>query len=518
MSYLGRHWRGELSLPVSYWINGSLISLVMIAVVMSLSDYVTKVLPGYEVTRFTAPEQGAYLILLFIIPNIISIWQLGGIWRSAANHKVKTNTKFWGTAAQIIVLIGIVRLCISGVESIPILKHNWSLVTTTSEYTDYNLTYHEDAKLLELDGSFAHGLSRDVIAHLREHPQTTAILLNSVGGWLDEGFGLHSVIEKHNLITFSTQECYSACTSAFLAGTERYVSNYASLGFHIETTLVPEFNQDPEQSQSAMLTQLKDFGVSDLFLANMEAAVGADLYLPDHATLLSERIITGTKNPFDENPRTEVELTNEQELELLQELANSQLYNFLKEYEPEVYEELITKIRIIIKNGGSSLEAQRLGNSMMAPLLEKRMPVTSGRGLDAFMDGFILTATELNISNPRKCMAYLEPAVYGQFDFIGSVSEEVFKKAEELTTLAIKESYPPVEEEIDEQAGAASLQRLAALGTIRFDLLGTHPQDEQGQKATCQAFIDLFSAIRNSPDAERHNVTRYMFSLQNQGS
>ena len=36
-SYCARHWRGELSLPVSLWINGNLISLALAASVMAVS-------------------------------------------------------------------------------------------------------------------------------------------------------------------------------------------------------------------------------------------------------------------------------------------------------------------------------------------------------------------------------------------------------------------------------------------------------------------------------------------------
>lgn len=34
-SYLARHWRGELSLPVSYWVNGCLVSVLILAIVQT---------------------------------------------------------------------------------------------------------------------------------------------------------------------------------------------------------------------------------------------------------------------------------------------------------------------------------------------------------------------------------------------------------------------------------------------------------------------------------------------------
>jgi len=84
-SYVARHWRGELSLPVSYWINGGLVTVGMniIATLVELSG-----------------SAGA-AVLYLVAAAPVSIWQIVGIWRSADRRH-----DGWATAAKVMTVIG----------------------------------------------------------------------------------------------------------------------------------------------------------------------------------------------------------------------------------------------------------------------------------------------------------------------------------------------------------------------------------------------------------------------------
>jgi len=76
MSFVTKHWRGEYSLPRSFWLHGVLLgSLLMVVSSLLLEE--TGLYPGW---------------LVFIV---IGGWQIGGVWRSA-----KRRGGFWAKAAK----------------------------------------------------------------------------------------------------------------------------------------------------------------------------------------------------------------------------------------------------------------------------------------------------------------------------------------------------------------------------------------------------------------------------------
>ncbi|MDE2465418.1 MAG: hypothetical protein KGO02_17150 [Alphaproteobacteria bacterium] len=99
-SYIDRHWRGELSLAKSYWLNGILIVGTGGVIVFYLAPLaLTLVVFGLRETplRWVLPFSflawfGAY------------IWVWGGIWRSAGNYR---GPRIWSIAARIAVVIGV---------------------------------------------------------------------------------------------------------------------------------------------------------------------------------------------------------------------------------------------------------------------------------------------------------------------------------------------------------------------------------------------------------------------------
>ena len=85
--YFVRHWRGELSLPVSYWVNGVLISLLAGGTVTFVSYL--------EFNNSVQPATALFsLVGIYLFSGMLIIWQSVGIWRSASRYK--TTKKFWG--------------------------------------------------------------------------------------------------------------------------------------------------------------------------------------------------------------------------------------------------------------------------------------------------------------------------------------------------------------------------------------------------------------------------------------
>jgi hypothetical protein len=96
-SYIARHWRGELSLPRSYWINGVLLNIgfqfaTRIIAVIELDVVHSNIALGIAL--------GAILFFWFLI---VSPWQLVGLWRSS---KYYFGWQVWSGLVQLQVILG----------------------------------------------------------------------------------------------------------------------------------------------------------------------------------------------------------------------------------------------------------------------------------------------------------------------------------------------------------------------------------------------------------------------------
>ena len=88
-NYLSRHWRGQLSLPVAFWLNYFALGVIF---------FVTG-----NILALNEADDGVGIPFLMIWLPII-IWQCVGTWRSAGNRG-----GFWGVAVNGCVAIGILE-------------------------------------------------------------------------------------------------------------------------------------------------------------------------------------------------------------------------------------------------------------------------------------------------------------------------------------------------------------------------------------------------------------------------
>jgi hypothetical protein len=82
-NYFVRHWRGELSLPLSYWINGLLLTFGVFLWMKTLLQVGFGVLPTNRHLGFGLVFAG-YAVFFLWIP--LQVWQLVGMTRSATHY------------------------------------------------------------------------------------------------------------------------------------------------------------------------------------------------------------------------------------------------------------------------------------------------------------------------------------------------------------------------------------------------------------------------------------------------
>jgi len=93
-NFIVKHWNGNYSLGISYWIIGCLLSAPLNIFIRILEENGGAEGAGYLMT-------GAVII-------IMAIWQTVGIWKSASKHVGRGGKKFWAITVKIVVAFQII--------------------------------------------------------------------------------------------------------------------------------------------------------------------------------------------------------------------------------------------------------------------------------------------------------------------------------------------------------------------------------------------------------------------------
>jgi hypothetical protein len=109
---------------------------------------------------------------------------------------------------------------------------------------------------------------------------------------MNEAYQLYKVIKDRNLITYTSGDCVSACSLAFLAGRERYLGESGRLGFHSTSNSVfsgevaKEFNGNDEVRQT-----LQNHGVPSSFIDRALSTSTNNMWYPSKDELLEAKVI-----------------------------------------------------------------------------------------------------------------------------------------------------------------------------------------------------------------------------------
>jgi hypothetical protein len=188
---------------------------------------------------FITPDSHPVMVLLavfahWLFPVVINTWWLFGVWRSARNHKARGGRRFWAGTVRVVVILWFIALAsVIAREAIPQIQECWRIaVLGDPEIEGYELQILRGGTDLEYTGGIKFRATKDVRRLLDADPYITVIHLDSVGGRLGEAHKLRDLIRERELLTYTTGECESACTIAFMGGVQRFLAPKGKLGFH----------------------------------------------------------------------------------------------------------------------------------------------------------------------------------------------------------------------------------------------------------------------------------------------
>ena len=325
-SYFMRHWRGELSLARSFWVNCGLLSLVWLPL-FGLEPLIRAYPPNLTTLL-------AALAVMLVLMLAMAVWQGVGTWRSARQHRARGGRMLWVRVVHGLLLLNCAYTLYSLVETdnLSAFKSVWQMWRDPQLLPPYRVALLAPDEL-GIAGGLSLGSTEAVRQQLDAHPQVTRVQLDSVGGLLLEAQGIAKLIRQKQLITYTDGDCQSACTLVFQAGKERWLGPEARLGYH--SGALYGSAEQPEILMDSYRQTLRDAGMSEAFIDKVLATDPASMWYPDVDTLRREQIITGLADPDDFADRHLAGLREPQQFDAY--LRSSLVYRVMEQKAPEQF-------------------------------------------------------------------------------------------------------------------------------------------------------------------------------------
>jgi hypothetical protein len=278
--YIARHWRGEFSLPQSYWVNGVLIGL-------PLNLYFQVIGAEFEADLVQSPTRFIEAVLLpFFAFVLLYVWQAVGIWRSAG-HRIAEGKSGWSWVARIVVLINGFAVASNLVAFLSLSN---VLVQAMREERAATFTVTPHGSYVQFHGEITDESARELEAALA-NPQVKRLVLNgSNGGFVQPSLRLAKLIKDRDLMVVAIGDCDSMCTMLLAAGAERAVGPDTVMGFHRATIIGSTETAD---GWEAAEEYYRGAGLDDEFMAKIDSHGGpADIWEPTLREMIDAGLIT----------------------------------------------------------------------------------------------------------------------------------------------------------------------------------------------------------------------------------
>ena len=502
--YFLQHWRGELSLPVSYWINLVLIGGVWIGAIAAAvsTDFFQSL---------GALGRGCWVLAILVCTIALTLWQFVGVWRSTERHVSRGGSPGWARAAKVIVVLGLLRLAASTLQQLPLLQQSLRLVFSGDSMPTSQLRILNHATEVELAGGMSLGTANALKTILDATPTIRIVQLNNVGGWISEGDRVRLLIKAHGLSTFTARECDSACLLAFMGGKERYLGTRGRLGFHeasVEGVGGGVAREGTERFRRVFLENRIPASFVNRALSTPPSAI----WYPTTRELLDGHVITAAVNEND-YAITDVSAWRDPD-KLEADFAGVPVFAALKRAEPAIYQNLKESYISGIQGGVSRAEmAASVRSAISGQILPKYLQIAPDAPLVAYWRSQLTDMRELRAIDAKYCVAFLLPSpdtskVAGLLSKEASAAE-LASLTVLLDTTALKPAAVPPRDAVQGALNEAALrtERLVP-GALR--LIANPQQSARTPEKFCDAEVALYDTILALPASQAGPILRFL--------
>jgi hypothetical protein len=491
-NFLIRHWRGELSLGVSYWAINVLTNLAVLAVAALLTALVRPEV-GFEPPRIFYATAFLWLAIALVVA-----WQIVGLWRSARRHARERHrlgkSAFWAAAAQVMAVLGLLQLVGTFAQSGgPQVAEMYRIAFKGDPDIPPNeLKLLAGGTELSLYGGIKYGLAADVERLLKAAPEVRVIHLTSGGGRVAEAHKLSRLISAHRLETYVSNECLSACTLVFAAGGRRWLMDAARLGYH--GVSVAGFDEDERRSASnEWAVAYRETGLAASFVRKALAVSPDDMWYPTIQELLDANAVTDV-DPGDHFAVSGHEIAPPLASVEKEMRAASGLVDALHDKDPDIARQIYALTRKGLIGGRSNAAMKDEINALIMPVVRSNLARSDDDTLLRYAALIVEQYKALLTRDVALCFQYA--ALGSSSDLITALPADLVKTELELNERALRTATERAPLDV-EAAGAAWRLVAEQMTSGEVDLLNMAPAEvpRSSYAQYCQASITMLKAI-----------------------
>jgi ATP-dependent protease ClpP protease subunit len=393
--YLAQHWRGELPLATSYWLNGVLLTSILIVVISCTRGL-----------HATMDIRWSFVLSICTDASLlaVSVWQIVGTWRSASKHTERGGSPGWAAAAKLALVLGILRVSIITVNTtIPQAIDCAKIIAGDTDMPSYEIRVLPTGTEIEFRGGIRAGSASALKHALEAAPQVTVLHINSGGGRIHEARIMARLVGERGMTTYSSEVCLSAATLVFLAGKERVIAAGAKMGFHSSG-----LRGATQQQEAAMRTDLQKAlrlaEVDDAFIAKVLKTSNKDMWYPSYEEMLDAGVVTDRS--YGDRFSVSGSLLQLSSPEVAEKAFQSVPgFRAFKEVMPDNYHWMMDQFTQTIKAGKSEGEAYRIVREFLSRTVKELLPYASDEALIGLRDLWI---EQLKLSKDQDSSICLE--------------------------------------------------------------------------------------------------------------
>jgi hypothetical protein len=507
--FVGRHWRGELPLWISYFAVNSLTTLLAIVVVNAIALATT--------ARASVGPTGILLfyVLSWLFVISITVWQVVGSWRCAgrriAERKAIGKRAPWARLAKIMVCLGCLQLAGLLIKSaIPQLSEAVSIAFLNDpDLPPYAIRVMNGGSEAEITGGIKFGLTADFERTLKASGGVRVVHLDSNGGRINEAQKLNALIRSRGLDTYVDAKCLSACTLAFAGGQQRILKKGAQLGFH-RGAFAGEDQIDDHDLESSIY---RAAGIDSAFIDRAMATKNSDLWRPSEAQLLSAGVVTriSSGGEFAISGYGGNNITREVWDKSLQKA--SPVYRVLKERYPKAYDEILDIFADGAVKGTPQGELVNQAGDRLRAFVRNLLPYTDDSVVTEFGQLAIDQYRSLQLQDETTC--YKFAAGIDDEAPTATIPAELTDRELALDARVISSARMRPSTEVATDSSWDKIRAsLVSRGYSGSDLRLLHAESvaPSDYGRYCDLSISLFQEITKLPSKEAASVLRKMFS------
>jgi len=489
--FVKRHWRGQISLPISYWIIGCLLSSGLVVLTVNLLELALPWAPSLTYTSWFVLS--AYLLIV-----AITIWTNVGIWRASTNHIKAGKSKLWGRLAKTGVIVAALMVSTQAITvHMPAIKSISPFLTGNDpsfQPVEYEIL--DQGNTLAILGDISNGSSSIISAALDRNPMVTKLYLDSDGGRIKEALKISSEVGRRQLDTYVEGDCLSACTFIFLAGAQRYATPNARIGFH-----KPALDDDSNKLLTAEVErytkdEYRKFNVPEEFLTKIFSTPHNEMWFPSHKELVEIGVVTDSTQG-GETTRWQKSLNANSATDVKRALLEQPIWQAMSRKLPNVVDEISTQMFVAMKQGKSDADVLNESRKYISPYSMEIIAKSTPKIRADFAELALDQSRHIATLGPEFCKSF----VTSSLDVTQVLPYTLVEREVALLQAALESDFI-APSNYSEPAFEQSLGRVMSEMT-HAEIVAASDPTAPGTAETCSGLVKFYEGFAKLPAAER---------------